>query len=146
MTFTQQQGDLFELADEYYLAHCISSDFALGKGIAVEFVKRYDMKRKLKERYPNGAVNEQGEWLNICILEGKVFNLVTKQKYWQKPTYATLHGALIDMRKQAVTMKITKIAMPRIGCGLDKLSWEKVMQIINDVFIDTDIDIIIRYF
>lgn len=146
MRFTQQQGDLFELADEYYLAHCISSDLALGKGIAAEFVKRYDMKYKLKARYPNGVVNEQGEWLNICVLESRVFNLVTKQKYWQKPTYATLREALIDMRDQAVAIKVKKIAMPRIGCGLDKLNWEKVMKIINDLFVDTDIDIIIRYF
>lgn len=91
-------------------------------------------------------MNEQGEWLNICILESRVFNLVTKQKYWQKPTYATLRGALVDMRNQAVDMEVKKIAMPRIGCGLDKLNWEKVMKIINDVFVDTDIDIVIRYF
>lgn len=48
MRFTQQQGDLFELADEYYIAHCISSDLALGKGIAAEFVERYDMKTNLR--------------------------------------------------------------------------------------------------
>ncbi len=145
MTFTQQQGDLFELADEYYLAHCISSDFAMGRGVAVEFVKRYDMKSKLKARFPLGAVNERGEWLNICIVEGRVFNLITKQKYWQKPTYSTLEGAVLDMRDQAVRLGITKIAMPKIGCGLDRLSWEKVSEIIKNAFMDTDIEIAVRY-
>ncbi|MGN0474827.1 MAG: macro domain-containing protein [Acutalibacteraceae bacterium] len=145
MTFTQQQGDLFELADEYYLAHCISSDFAMGRGVAVEFVRRYDMKSKLKEKFPFGAVNKHGEWLNICIKEDRVFNLVTKQKYWQKPNYVTLENAVIDMRDQAVRLGITKIAMPKIGCGLDRLSWTKVSEIIKKVFANTDIDIIVRY-
>lgn len=117
----------------------------MGRGVAVEFVSRYDMKSKLKARFPLGAVNERGEWLNIYIAEGRVFNLVTKQKYWQKPTYATLEGAVIDMRNQAVRLGISKIAMPKIGCGLDRLSWAKVSEIIKNTFADTNIDIVIRY-
>ena len=36
-------GDLFDYKDEYYLVHCISADFALGAGIAVQFDKIYDL-------------------------------------------------------------------------------------------------------
>lgn len=49
MTFTEKNMDLFSVPNDYYLAHCISADFALGAGIAVEFNKRFDMRRKLKE-------------------------------------------------------------------------------------------------
>ena len=38
---------------------------------------------------------------------------------------------------------ITKIAMPVIGCGLDKLSWDKVSEIIQEVFSDSDIEILV---
>ena len=33
--------------------------------------------------------------------------------------------------------------MPLIGCGLDQLEWDKVKDVIEDVFGDTDIDILI---
>jgi hypothetical protein len=33
--------------------------------------------------------------------------------------------------------------MPIIGCGLDRLQWDKVSEIIKDVFKDTDIEILV---
>ena len=38
---------------------------------------------------------------------------------------------------------IKKVAMPVIGCGLDKLEWYKVSGIIKEVFADTDIEILV---
>ena len=40
---------------------------------------------------------------------------------------------------------ITKLAMPLIGCGLDKLEWNRVKDVIEDVFDDTDVEILICY-
>ena len=48
MIYKEENKDLFKVADEYYLVHCISADFGMGKGIVVEFNKRFDMKRKLQ--------------------------------------------------------------------------------------------------
>lgn len=36
-----------------------------------------------------------------------------------------------------------KFAMPRIGCGLDRLQWDKVKTIIEEVFADTDVEILV---
>ena len=33
MVYREIYGDLFQVDKKYYLAHCISADFALGKGI-----------------------------------------------------------------------------------------------------------------
>ena len=33
-----------------------------------------------------------------------------------------------------INEKVTKLAMPKIGCGLDKLEWTKVLNIIIEVF------------
>ena len=41
--------------------------------------------------------------------------------------------------------EITKLAMPKIGCGIDGLDWEKVSKLIKIVFEDLDIDIKIYY-
>lgn len=37
MTYKEEKRDLFRVDTDYYLAHCISADFALGAGIAKEF-------------------------------------------------------------------------------------------------------------
>lgn len=34
--------------------------------------------------------------------------------------------------------------MPKIGCGLDKLDWTAVREIIREMFADTDIEILVR--
>ena len=47
------------------------------------------------------------------------------------------------MKNQAVLNGIKKIAMPLIGCGLDRLEWEDVKTIIINTFQDTDIEILI---
>ena len=49
MIFTEKKRDLFSVPEDYFFVHCVSADFALGKGIALEFKKRFDMKNKLKE-------------------------------------------------------------------------------------------------
>jgi O-acetyl-ADP-ribose deacetylase (regulator of RNase III) len=72
-----------------------------------------------------------------------IFNLVTKNRYYEKPTYHALEKSLAHMKSQILSQGITKLAMPLIGCGLDKLVWSKVAQIIRDTFEETDIEILI---
>lgn len=141
MTFTEERKDIFQYEstwekEPFYYAHCISADFALGAGIAVEFKKRY---RLTPENLISGRVYE-----NLSIV-GNVFNLITKDKYWQKPTYASLAGAVDNMKKYCVSMGVKKLIMPKIGCGLDRLSWEQVKHIIKERFAETDIDITVCY-
>ncbi len=76
-------------------------------------------------------------------MEGHVLNLITKERYFQKPTYQSMRLALEVMKRICGEEEIYKIAMPIIGCGLDKLSWDKVAKIINDLFMDTDIEILV---
>ena len=135
MIYIEEYGDLFQVDKKYYLCHCISSDFALGKGIAVEFNKRYNMRAKLTAMYMVNAVYAK------ALLVDNVFNLVTKEKYWHKPTYTTLTGALEDMRKQTHELGIHYLAMPMIGAGLDRLNWDIVSQKIQEIFKNEDIEI-----
>lgn len=50
MIFKEEKRDLFTVPDDYYLAHCISADFGMGKGIVVEFNKRFNMKQILQSK------------------------------------------------------------------------------------------------
>lgn len=143
MIYKEETRDLFSVSEDYFFAQCISSDFAMGKGIATEFNNRFDIKNKLKDKYGSYVhIWEDASDRGFCVQEGKVFNLITKQFYWQKPTYQTIECAL-RMMKTLCSSKVKKIAMPLIGCGLDRLEWNKVSDIIKKIFKDSDIEILI---
>lgn len=145
MMFTEEKGDLFaeEILSDYALCHCISSDFALGAGIAKAFAQM-GVKKQLCEKYPK-------EWQGrgYCLITETngvvVGNLVTKERYFHKPTLETLRQALESFHEQALEMRLQRIAMPKIGCGLDKLDWADVQKVIKDVFSDTEFKILVRY-
>ena len=40
-------------------------------------------------------------------------------------------------------MDVKRLLMPRIGCGLDRLKWDKVKDILTNVFKDTEIEILV---
>lgn len=150
MYYHEEVMDLFSVDESYYLAHCISADFRLGAGIAVEFDRRFNMRSKLFERYPGGFFDTLREFGvdGGCILIDKVFNLITKRYYYQKPTIDSLSTALLYMGAviQQTGMNKNgglKIAMPMIGCGLDKLRWEDVKKSIFFTFNTLDLEILV---
>ena len=140
MTCGEENRDLFSVPEEYHLDHCISADFALGKGIALQFNQRFDLKRRLRENHPGYLERFPG---GDCILEGRVLNLVTKRRYFHKPTIDTMRAALEQMRAICEEAKILHLAMPMIGAGLDRLLWEEVSAQIKSVFRETDVDILV---
>ena len=138
MKYEEKRMNLFNVNKKYYLAHCISSDFGMGKGIAIQFNKKFNMKSKLLKMWRN-----QKPDYPQAILVDNVFNLVTKQKYYGKPTYKSIKDAIYDMSEICKQENIKYLAMPKIGCGLDKLSWGKVREIIKESFKDIDIEILV---
>lgn len=143
MTIREEQRDLFTVPTDYILVHCISADLAMGAGIAKEFTRR-GVKAQLQRDYQDIEVGD-------CLVSDTTgwraeLNLVTKEKYWQKPTYETMRMALEDTKslyEEIMSYENVKLAMPRIGCGLDRLQWDKVKVIIEEVFADTDVEILV---
>eukprot|EP00062_Callorhinchus_milii_P009464 gi/632953299/ref/XP_007892342.1/ PREDICTED: O-acetyl-ADP-ribose deacetylase 1 [Callorhinchus milii] len=127
-------GSLFECPAGESLAHCISQDCRMGAGIAALFRKRFGSIEELQEQKKT-----PGE---VAVLQKNnryIYYLITKEKASYKPTYSSLQGSLIAMKTHSLANGVTRISMPRIGCGLDKLSWDKVATIIQEVFCNTDI-------
>lgn len=144
MIYNEEKRDLFTVPEEYHLCHCISADFGMGAGIVVLFNRHFDMKRKMQILHKDeGEPKWDALKTGYVIPEGRVFNLITKRNYWNKPTYSDLAQSLLDLKKHCVKNKITKLAMPLIGCGIDGLEWEKVSEILKTIFNDTDIEILV---
>ena len=136
ITYQEFQGDLFSATNDFALCHCVSRDFNMGKGIATIFKNRYGRVEELKAQNANiggcAFLNDNGKFL---------FYLVTKEKYFQKPTYESLAQSLVCMKNHCLRHGVTKIAMPKIGCGLDKLVWNRVREMILDTFSNSGIAI-----
>ena len=126
-----KNGDLFNSSPPY--AHCIAKDYRMGAGIAVPMNKKFSISSKLK------MLDEIK--VGKCYYTKPIFNLITKSKSSGKPTYHTLIASLNSMREIIIKEEIKYLNIPKIGCGLDRLSWGKVREIITDIFKDVDITI-----
>lgn len=146
MILREERMDLFCVPDDYCLAHCISADFAMGAGIATVFRDKFAMQEKLQKAYPDYLAQWKRKGCDgDCLKEDRVFNLVTKSYYWEKPTIISLRIALMRMKQVCLELGVKKVAMPRIGCGLDRLQWDDVKFHLQDVFKDTELEILVCY-
>jgi O-acetyl-ADP-ribose deacetylase (regulator of RNase III) len=138
---TECRGDLFAACPaNSSLAHCVSRDLRMGKGISVAFKQRYGRVAELAKQ--NAGVGCAGV-LDVTHdgLRKFVYYLVTKENYYDKPTYATLTESLWAMRNHATAHGVEVISMPRIGCGLDRLDWETVKSLLQNLFEDSGVQL-----
>lgn len=98
---TEIKGDIFE-SKSGALAHCVSRDLHMGKGIAAIFKERFgQVESLLSQKKTVGKV--------ACVTSEKrsVYYLVTKERYYQKPSYETLKLALVALANQMQAKKET---------------------------------------
>ena len=141
MIFTKF-GNVFDSPRSYSLAHCISSDGHMGKGIAVQFVSNFPTICALRgTRLSVGAavpVFDQGRF---------IYNLVTKRRYWMKPSLSSLFSSLSSMFLHAEQNGVADISLPKIGSGCDKLIFElDVLPQLKQLFSTSNINIHIFWY
>lgn len=136
---TETKGDLFKLApDTASIAHCVSQCLTMGKGIAVQFKSRFGQVDQLREQ--KRAVGD------VAVLKDNgryVYYLVTKAVYYGKPTYDTLESTIVAMKQHCTQNGVKQLAMPQLGCGLDRLAWSKVKSILLRQFATMDIELLV---
>ena len=139
MTIKEENRNLFDVPQGYYLAHCITADFSLGAGVARKIALIFNMKEKLHRFFTPGVKYHLGD----ALLVDNVFNLVIKRDPTKKAKYKKLRAALEDMKDQMEENLITKVAIPRLGCGHEGMDWDRVKTIIEEVFVDTNAEILV---
>lgn len=121
-------GDVFSMPTA--LAHAVSSDFHMSAGIADGFKEYFGCVDHLKEQ--RRGVGEVAYLLHNSTY---VFYLITKQHYYDK--YISLDvvfNCLLHLRDLCTHLGVGEVSMPRIGCGLDSLSWNSVYPHIVSAF------------
>lgn len=132
------KSDLFAMGSEYSLAHCVSSDMVMSRGIAVQFKSRFGSVDTLLSQ--NGVVG------GVAVLPhgtAHIYYLITKLHYYGKPSLQDLHMSVLAMREHVIAHGVKFLAMPRIGCGLDKLAWKTVKHILLTAFAEVDCDLVV---
>ena len=140
MYFKEVKGNVFSSPLWSCLAHCISADCAMSKGIAVLFKNKFGHVHLLRSQNPNVG--------NIVFLTHRsryIYYLVTKSKYYEIPKYDSLRSALCAMKEHMEIHSQKYLALPKIGCGLDKLQWSMVKSIIFEIFHETNIHVTVYH-
>ena len=72
-----------------------------------------------------------------------IYNLVTKEKYCDKPNLSTLSKTLDAMKTHASMHGVSTNALPKLGCRLDQMNWQEVVKLLRDTFAYSDVQIIV---
>lgn len=136
--FRRVEGSLFTAPVDYSLAHCVGADLHMGAGIAVTFRRKFGKTAQLRrQNIQTGGV--------AVLKNGKrfIYYLTTKRLSTQKPKLFDLIKSLIAMRAHMKKNGVTKLAIPKIGCGLDRLQWDEVFDVLKRIFSKLPIEIVL---
>jgi O-acetyl-ADP-ribose deacetylase (regulator of RNase III) len=121
------------------IVHCVSSDLHQSAGVARLVCLKRPYNQPLTWGLPGTTKQPQPHLLGSVVVTVNpqdsaqlVCNLVTKLHYYNHGDYSNMRLALRALRYEIQTRQITDLAMPKIGCGLDRLSWPMVLPILKD--------------
>ena len=72
-----------------------------------------------------------------------IYNLVTKERFCDKPNLSTLSKTLEAMKTHANMNGVSTIAIPKLGCGLHQVKWQEVVKLLRDIFAYADVQIVV---
>lgn len=148
MIYKEEKRDLFSVPDTYYVVQCISADFEMDTETAMQFNNCFHTKEHLQHIYADFGGNYLPFWnagnpRSTVIRDGRVINLVTKQRYFQKTNDDAMARALYDLRALCQKEGIHKLAIPKSGFVQDGMPWNEVSGITKRVFDKADVEILI---
>lgn len=123
--------DLLAMPVYYNIAHCIPADFTVYGVTAKRIDEMYDLVNLLKRDYM--------DW-GDCPIVGdvnyikNVFTLLATPKKYVRPSMEDLRKCIANLAQECVDLGIMYLAMPRIGCGHNKLNWNEVKDMICEEF------------
>lgn len=129
---TYVTGDLFTTPGIDALAHGVNCAGVMGIGIAVEF----------RRRWPEMFAAYRAQCLARNLRPGDVlawgkspiiYNLATQQRPGRRATLRAIRVAIGQMLFVADGHRVTRIGLPRIGCGYGGLLWADVRAALEDV-------------
>ena len=123
------------------IGHCISADARMSKGFAQILSERVPRLRRTCRRANLLKDQEFPFWDSSS--RRYIYNLLTKEKYSDKPDLQFLATTLQSMQSHATMHGVSTISIPKIGCGLDQMNRQDVVKLLRDIFAYSDVQIVV---
>jgi O-acetyl-ADP-ribose deacetylase (regulator of RNase III)/uncharacterized protein YwgA len=134
-------GDLFT-SKAQTLVNTVNCVGVMGKGVALEFKRRYPaMFDDYVDRCRRGALKPGEPYVFEDVSGSRVLNFPTKD-HWRSPSrLADVERGLDRLADHHAEWGITSLAMPPLGCGNGGLSWSDVGPLIRRKLADMPFDV-----
>jgi O-acetyl-ADP-ribose deacetylase (regulator of RNase III) len=135
----QRQGDLFADKTISALAHGCNCAGSMGRGIAVEFRKRWPA---MYDAYRAECKAGRFRPGTVFVWDGPdttIFNLATQPFPGPSARPDFIHDSLKEAARIAESRSISLMGMPRIGAGYGGLEWAEVKRILDAVGTETEV-------
>ena len=127
-------GDLLEAPAEA-LVNAINTEGVMGKGIALQFRRKYpEMFRAYEKACKAGEVRLGHMHIFDLGTPGGprwIVNFPTKGHWRERSRMGDIETGLTDLSAQIAKLGIKSIAMPALGCGNGGLDWTTVRPLIE---------------
>lgn len=138
-----RKGNLFAFNDILALAHGCNCAGAMGKGIALEFRRRWPaMFEEYKRRCCTGEF-KLGDVFMWQAGDQTIFNLGTQRSWRTKAELWAIDASVRQMTELAEECGIFAVGLPRIGAGLGGLKWQEVEAVLEKIAAQSNVRLII---
>lgn len=132
----EQRGSVWDIGGGLPVVHCVSADLARAAGVAAQAVAKLGPFPPVSPPPAVGSVICQPSRGTV-----RLFELVTKRRYFQKPSYGSLRQSLVRLTAILLASGVGHVVMPRIGAGRDELEWDVVRSLILDTLCSAGIKV-----
>lgn len=124
-------GDMFRIAADYRIntVNCVG---VMGKGVALEFKRRYPRMYQDYRRTCLAGMLEPGSLHYFKENDCTVINFPTKVDWRYPSQYEWIRLGLESLREYLVDKGNAIVTVPALGCGHGGLDWKKVLPLINE--------------
>ena len=131
------KGNIFD-SDAEALVNAVNTVGVMGKGIALEFKKRFPKNFEIYKGVCDANMLSIGDIL--IVEDGKtIINFPTKIHWRDNSKYEYIESGLRNLREELKDLNIPSVAIPALGCGLGGLDWEIVKKMFIDELNDCDV-------
>lgn len=133
------EGDIFK-SPAQVLVNTVNTVGVMGKGIALEFKKRYpDMFETYREACEKRRLKTGS--LILCYEPDHWVLLFPTKEHWRNPSRLDyIESGLSKFCRTYAEKGISSIAFPRLGCGNGELNWTDVQPIMEKYLKDLPLD------
>ena len=131
------KGNIFK-TNAAAIVNPVNTQGVMGKGLALEFKKRYPENYKSYKKACHKNLCKIGKIHTFKLQNNDsnlkyIMNFPTKH-YWNNPSELEyIVKGLYDVQMEILWLGLGSIAIPRLGCGLGGLDWKDVLKCIEDI-------------